>query len=181
MVVFGRHNRAPAKAAPIDKPHRRNASNGDRATIDGPGSTSCRTLRVLIVDHQQDAAAGLFSQVGRWGHASQMAYHGHAALIAAAEQPPDVVLLNLELPSMDGRPLARQLRLDSPQSDYFIIAFADWADDQRRRECSEAGIDLLLVKSVDPSVLEMLLGLEWVRLDRQRAAEADKRTSREIF
>ena len=92
----------------------------------------------------------------------------------AADQHPDVVLLNLELSSMDGRHLARQLRLDSPQRDYFIIAFADWADGGRRRQCSEAGIDLLLVKPVDPSVLECCWGWN-VCANLQRVVEAGNR------
>jgi DNA-binding response OmpR family regulator len=131
-----------------------------------------RTLRVLIVDDEQDMTVRLFARVGHWGHDSRMAYHGQAALFAAADQHPDVVLLNLELPSMDGRRLARQLRLDAPRTDCFIIALADWADDERRRQCSEAGIDLLLVNPLDPSVLEVLLELECVRVNRRSARQA---------
>ena len=177
MVAFGIYKRAPAKAAPIDKPHRNRLLHGhgsvcDNVTPTDHGLASWRALRVLIVDHQQDPAGGFVRQMRHWGHATRMAHDGRAALIAAADQHPDVVLLDLELSSMDGCCVARQLRRDSPRGDCFIIALADWVDDERRRQCSEAGIDLLLVKPTDPSVLEVLLWLECVRLNRQRAAEA---------
>lgn len=175
-----RMNEQPVKTLPIDNRRRKRLLGGHGSVCDtvpptDDGPATWRTLRVLIVDHQQDRAAGLFTRVSRWGHASRLAYHGQAARIAAVDQHPDVVLLNQELPSMDGRRLARQLRLDSPQRDYFIIAFADWADDERRRQCHEAGSDLLLVDPVDPSVLEVLLGLESVRINRQRVVEARNR------
>lgn len=166
------------KALPIDNRHRQLRGHGpvcNNVTPTDDGLAAWRALRVLIVDDEQDMSEGLFTRASRWGHAAHLAYHGLAALVIAADQHPDVVLLNLELPSMDGRRLARQLRLDARESDYFIIAFADWADEVRRRQCSEAGIDLLLVNPVGPSVLDVLLGLEWVRINRQRATEAGKR------
>ncbi len=101
-----------------------------------------------------------------------MAHNGPAALIVAVDQQPDVVLLDLELPFMDGRHVARQLRIDSPQSECFIIAVADWVDDEHCEQCSEAGIDLMLPNPLDPSVLKTLLYLECVRMNWQRTAEA---------
>lgn len=176
-MVTLKTNKQATKAPPIDNRRRNRLLRGHGAvcgtvTPYDDGLATWRALRVLIVDHQQDIAGGLFSLAGRWEHTFRMAYHSQADLILAADELPDVVLLNLELPSMVGRRLARQLRLDSPQSDCLIIAFAEWADDECRRQCGEAGIDLLLDKPVDPSVLDVVLGLESVRINRQRAAKA---------
>lgn len=168
-----------AKALPLDNRHRplcsQQGSVCDAVTPNDRGLSTWGALRVLIVDDEQGTMGGLFDLVEAWGHAVQVAYPGQATVIAAADRPPDVVLLNLDLPFVGGRNLAGRLRLDALQTDCLIIAVADRADDERRRQCSEAGIDLLLVSPLDPSVLEVLLGLECVRMNRQRAAEAGNR------
>lgn len=163
MVAFGIHERM-AEVAPRDG--RRKPEIWERVTPNGQRPRSWRALRVLIVDEQQDMSGGLLRLVRRWGHAARMAHHGLAALIAAADQHPDVVLLDLELPSMDGRQVASQLRLGAPQSDNLIIALADWTDDERCRQCRASGIDLVLVNPVDTDVVKTLLLLEFMRLNR---------------
>ena len=82
---------------------------------------------------------------------------------------PDVVLLDMETPLMDGCQVAKHLRSDYLSEDCLIIAFAEWVDDASRKPCLEAGIDLLLSKPVDRDVVETLLMLECVRVNRRRA------------
>lgn len=179
MVAF-KMNEQPVKAPPTENRHRDRPAPGhglvrNTVTPTDDGLPPWRALRVLIVDDEQELTGGLFARVEAWGHAPRRAYHGRASLIMAAGENPDVVLLNLELGSMGGRHLASQLRLDAPPTDCLIIAVADWADDERRRRCREAGIDLLLITPLDPSVLEVLLWLECVHTNRQQATDAATR------
>ena len=141
-------------------------------------SAGRRLLRVLVVDDEHDTADGLVRLVRRWGHAGRMAYDGPAALREAAAEHPDVVLLDVEMPRMDGCEVARQLRLDFPAKECLIIAVTGRADDERRRECREAGIDLVFIKPVDPTVVETLLMLECLRVNRPQTNRGEDFASR---
>jgi CheY-like chemotaxis protein len=141
----------------------------DRASKVGRVSAGRRVLRVLVVDDEQNATGGLVRLVSRWGHAKRSAFAGATGLEAAADQHPDVVLLEIAMPFRDGCQVARQLRLDFPGKECFLIAVTERVTDQRRRQCRAAGIDLVLIKPVDPSVVETLLMLEYARVNRSRA------------
>jgi CheY-like chemotaxis protein len=78
----------------------------------------------------------------------------------AAAEPPDLVLLDIAMPQIDGCDLARQLRGDARLKECFLIAVTGSGDEAHRRRCLQAGIDLVLVKPVDPLILESLLVLE---------------------
>jgi CheY-like chemotaxis protein len=131
-----------------------------------------RMLQVLVVDDDQDTADGLVWLVRRWGHAVRIAYDGGIALQVAADQCPDVVLLDLEMPLMDGCQVATQLRLDLPKTECFIIVVTGDTDERGRRECLEAGIDLVLIKPVNSSIVETLLRQVHRRLDRAPTGDA---------
>jgi CheY-like chemotaxis protein len=170
-VAFWMCELSPTKATDSGAFRRNQLLFGEALTRDrvrkvGRASSGQRALRVLIVNDDQNAADALVGLIGRWGHAAHLAYEGLAALKVAAAQHPDVVLLDIETPLMDGCQIARQLRLDFSRKACFIIAVAEHADEQRRRQCSEAGIDLVLSKPVEPSVVETLLMLEYARVNR---------------
>ncbi len=128
-------------------------------------------LRVLVVDDERNTADSFACLVGRWGHVASLAYDGDAAMKAAAVQRPDVVLLDIEMPIIDGCQVARQLRVKVPRDECFIIAITERDDDIRRQQCIEAGIDVVLIKPVSPSVLETLLLLECMRANRRRTRQ----------
>jgi CheY-like chemotaxis protein len=128
--------------------------------------TRPRALRVLVVEDELDAADELIGLVRRWGHAARLARDGRAALQVAAEEYPDVVLMDMNVPLMDGCQVARQLRLNCPGKECFIIATTGQADDARRQQCIESGIDLLFVKPVDAVLVETLLLLEYELVNR---------------
>jgi CheY-like chemotaxis protein len=132
--------------------------------------TGARVLDVLVVDGEQDSANSLVRQVRYWGHAAHAALDGLAALREAAARHLDVVLLDMEMPLIDGCQVAQQLRSDHLSEECLVIAFAARADDACRIRSIEAGIDLLLSKPVDQDVVETLLMLESVRVNRQQAA-----------
>lgn len=147
---------------------RRSAAAHDSVNELGHASSGRRMLRVLVVDDEQDTTDGLVGLVRGCGHAARMADTGLAALRAAAVQRPDVVLLDIERRFMDGCQLASQLRLDPACAECLVISVVGWADDERRQQCIEAGIDVLLIKPFDPSVVETLLMLECVHVNRAR-------------
>jgi CheY-like chemotaxis protein len=131
-----------------------------------PTQVRRRPLRVLVVDDDYDTTDGLTKQVVRWGHSVELAYDGATALRVAAAQHPDVVLLDIGMPFLDGFKVAQQLRRDFRKQDCFIIAVSGMDNGQRRERCAEAQIDLLLIKPVDSSIIETLLMLESERINR---------------
>jgi CheY-like chemotaxis protein len=125
-------------------------------------------LHVLVVDDERDTADVMALLIGNWGHEVQRAYDGAAALCLAARQAPDVVLLDIAMPRMNGYRVAERLRGDSRLRDCLLIAITGFAEAENRLRCRAAGIDLFLVKPVEAEVLETLLGLECARLGRSR-------------
>jgi CheY-like chemotaxis protein len=127
-----------------------------------------RPLQVLVIDDDRDVADSLVRLIGSWGHMVRWAYDGATGLKVAASQHPDVVLLDLEMPFMDGYEVARQLRFDFPQTACFIIGTTDWFDGCGRPQGDEAGLDMVLVKPTPSPVFETLLMLEHERLNRSQ-------------
>jgi CheY-like chemotaxis protein len=91
------------------------------------------------------------------GHEVDIAMDGVTALRTAAESPPDVVLLDIGIPLMDGYQLARQLRQLPTSKRPFLIALTGHALEQDRRCSFEAGIDLHFLKPLDFKRLQGLL------------------------
>ena len=102
--------------------------------------------------------------VNLWGHEARTVYDGEAALEMAVVLEPDVVLLDLSMPKMDGCQVARQLRQQTTFADTLLIAVTGWTDQAHRLLCNEAGFDYYLLKPIDLAVLELLLWCEACRL-----------------
>lgn len=143
-------------------------SGADCASIDE------RALRVLVVDDERDTTDGLVWLIRHWGHAASFAYDGATAVKLAVAERPDVVLLDIAMPDMNGYDVSRQLRAHISRTAIFIIAITGRADHRHRQQCIEAGIDLFLIKPLAPSVLETLLLLEFMRGNRQRSRQTDQ-------
>ena len=116
-----------------------------------------RGLRVLVVDDNVDAADGLKMLLELDGEHVDAAYDGEAALRRARESRPQVVLLDVGMPGMDGYELARRLREAPETRDACIIAVTGWGQAEDRQKSKEAGFDLHLVKPIDPEALRRLL------------------------
>ena len=117
-----------------------------------------RRLRVLAVDDNRDAADSLRVLAELWGHEARAAYDGPAALAAATDFGPDVCLLDLGLPRLDGFELARRLRAAHPDPGPALVAVTGYAHQAVRERAAAAGFDHVLVKPVDPTTLRDLLG-----------------------
>lgn len=109
-------------------------------------------LRVLVVDDNVDAAELLRDALAMLGHDAAVALDGGAALAQAASFRPDVVLLDLGLPDMDGFEVARRLREDGATARLVALTGYGQLDDRERTRA--AGFDLHLVKPVDLAGLE---------------------------
>jgi CheY-like chemotaxis protein len=115
-----------------------------------------RGLRVLIVEDVADASAVLALLLRMEGHDVRVAPDGPAALALAEAISPDVVLLDIRLPGLDGWEVARRLRRRSGKPP-FLVALTGYGGECDRRRSEAAGIDLHLVKPADPELLLWLL------------------------
>jgi len=113
--------------------------------------------RVLVVDDNQDAADTLALLLELMGHESRTAHDGLAALDAAEAFRPQVVLLDIGLPKMNGYDVCRKLREQPWGREAFLVALTGWGQVEDQRKASEAGFDRHLVKPVEESVLQKLL------------------------
>ena len=145
---------------------RRDALIHDSASNIRRRSNSRRVLQVLVVGTAREVADELAKQADLWGHSVRVAYDGAAGLHVAAAQHPDVVVMDIDMPLFDKFQVAKQMRFAVSPSECFIIALSEWSEGEPPPQCSEAGIDLLLRKPIDPSILESLLKLEYERVNR---------------
>ena len=120
-----------------------------------------RPLRVLVVDDNVDAAATLGMLLEACGYLVEVEHDSHHALERARHQRPDVALLDIGLPEMDGNELARRLRADAQTGAIVLVAVTGYGQEQDRRAAFEAGFDHHLVKPVDMDELAgVLAGIE---------------------
>ena len=92
----------------------------------------------------------------------------------AAIQRPDVVLLDIQSPLIEIDQIARHFRFEFARKDLLIIAFAEPASCDRRELYDQAGVDLLLIKPIDPEVIETLLMLEYERFAQSSLSESSR-------
>lgn len=107
------------------------------------------TLRILIVDDNRDAAESLSLLLESEGHSVLLAYDGFEALTAATEHRPQVVLLDIGLPGMDGYAVARTLRRHRELSATRLIALSGYGQLEDQKRAQEAGFNDYLIKPVN--------------------------------
>ena len=115
------------------------------------------TLRVLVVDDNLDSAGMMETYLQMIGHEVEVAHEGLAALERAATFAPDVVLLDLRLPDLDGFELARRLRARPEAPAVTLVAISGLGDEETRRQAHTCGIREFFVKPVDLVALEAFL------------------------
>jgi CheY-like chemotaxis protein len=112
--------------------------------------------RVLVVDDNEDAAEMLALVLRKHGHAVELAFDGEDALVTAASSHPEVVLLDIGLPGIDGYEVARRLRSSGSAVRPVLVAVSGYGQPADREHSQEAGFDHHLVK---PVAMEKLLPL----------------------
>jgi CheY-like chemotaxis protein len=114
-------------------------------------------LGVLIVDEDVDAAQSLAMLLRILGQDLRKAHNGRSALEAERASLPEIAILDIGLPGMNGHELARRLRDEPGGAAVLSIAPTGWGQDVDRRRSAEAGIDNHLTKPADPEFLRKLL------------------------
>jgi CheY-like chemotaxis protein len=112
---------------------------------------------VLVVEDNRDTAESLTMLLDLYGHRVRTVYDGVAALDAAGAEAPDVMLVDIGLPGMDGYEVARRIRRDAHLRDVRLIALTGYGRDEDRRQALAAGFDHHLVKPVNPETLNGLV------------------------
>src|SRR6202008_3649351 len=106
---------------------------------------------------EQDTALTLAMLLDLYGFEAHVVFDGTAALRTIEKDPPDVVLLDIGMPGMDGWQLAKSIRGQKSGKTPFLIAITGYGTMADRTISSQSGIDLHLVKPVDPGVLHRIL------------------------
>jgi signal transduction histidine kinase len=131
----------PSLAVPADR--------APRATIS--------PRRILVVDDNVDAAESLADLLQAGGHEVRTAYNGPSCLELAVNYQPEVVLLDIGLPGMDGYEVARRLRQIPPLADVTLVALTGYGQKEDVARAKAAGFDSHMVKPVDADPLFGLL------------------------
>jgi signal transduction histidine kinase len=121
------------------------------------GAAAGARLRILVVDDNVDAADSLGVMLGYSGHEVRVVHTGRDALSTAHAFSPDVIILDLGMPEMDGYAVARAVRADPALARTRLIALSGYGQAEDRRRTAEAGFDAHLVKPVEHEVLKAAL------------------------
>jgi two-component system, chemotaxis family, CheB/CheR fusion protein len=122
-----------------------------------PQAAAAAPRRILVVDDNVDAARIMRVLLELDKHQVELAYDGHGALAAADTFKPEIVLLDLGLPGMDGYAIARELRQRADLKDAWIVAVTGFGREDDLRHTREAGFNHHLTKPVERRVLQQLL------------------------
>ena len=113
--------------------------------------------RIVVADDHRDAADSLATVLSMMGHEVNVAYDGVEAVAAVQAVDPDVVMLDIGMPRMDGHEACRRIRELPGRADSVLIAVTGWGQDEDRLRSQEAGFDLHLTKPLDPAAIESVL------------------------
>jgi DNA-binding response OmpR family regulator len=112
---------------------------------------------ILVVDDNTDAAETLREVLAAPGHDVRVAHDGTGALEMVLDAPPEVALLDLGLPDIDGLTLARRLRDEPRTAGMLLIAITGFGQDEDRRRALGAGFDAHVTKPADLNELLALI------------------------
>jgi signal transduction histidine kinase len=127
-------------------------SSGEQAQVHKEPVVQVRR-NILIADDNQDALESLALMLRMEGHEVHCASDGEEALQLADQRRPEIVVLDVGMPKMDGCEVARRIRAESWGRDAVLVALTGWGQEVDRRRSREAGFDMHLVKPVDPATL----------------------------
>ena len=136
----------------------------------GAAPTLTPSRRILVVDDNRDAASSLARLLQLAGHETRLAHDGVEAVTAAAAFKPDVALLDIGLPELNGYDAAQAIRAQPSGMDIVLVALTGWGQEEDRRRSKSAGFDVHMVKPVDYPALTKLLA----SLPRDRSSRLTK-------
>jgi DNA-binding response OmpR family regulator len=115
------------------------------------------TMDILVIEDHAETAETLAAVLRLAGYKVRCAHDGAAGLEAASETPPDVVLLDLGLPDIDGYEVARRLRQMPFVHRPSVIAVTGYDQEDQRKHSYEVGIDYHFTKPTEPQLLKEVL------------------------
>jgi PAS domain S-box-containing protein len=127
-----------------------------RSPEDG-GASATKVCRVLVADDNHDAATLLGMVIKMMGHELVIAHDGQEAVTLAEAHRPDLVLMDLGMPRMNGYEAVRSIRQQPWGKSMTIVALSGWGQHEDKRRTREAGFDHHLVKPIDPDTLQGVL------------------------
>jgi len=127
-----------------------------RATTRAGTRAAARKLKVLVADDNSDAAASLAMLLDLLGHDVRVAHDGDDAVRMAAAFRPDLALIDLGMPNVNGYDACQRIRREAWGTRMTIIAVTGWGQEEDRRQSAAAGFDHHLVKPMSPDTLESL-------------------------
>jgi CheY-like chemotaxis protein len=133
------------------------ASGSNRPGGEGDGGHCSFPYRILVVDDNVDSALSLALMLKIMGHDVRTAHDGLKAVESAAEFRPDIVLLDIGLPRLNGYDACRRIRKQPWGESMVIIALTGWGQEDDKRRSKDAGFNFHMVKPIDPAALEKLL------------------------
>ena len=116
-----------------------------------------RLRKILVADDNRDSADSLAMLLQLGGYEVVVAYDGEAAIARAESCRPQVVLLDIGMPRLDGYAVAARLRCESWGRQMRLIALTGWGQEDDKARARKAGFDEHLTKPVDPEELERLI------------------------
>lgn len=138
-------------------PHLEEVSDSGSERSAATDSAHAGALKVMIVDDNVDAAQMLAILVEALGHHVLVEHGSRKALERATQEKPDVFLLDIGLPEMDGNELAKRLRADPATADAMLIAVTGYGQESDKQNSHAAGFDYHLVKPIDTKGLAAIL------------------------
>jgi PAS domain S-box-containing protein len=135
-----------------------------------PEQTNVR--RILVADDNEDAAMSLALILSMLGHETRTARNGLEALDIVEQFQPDVVLLDIGMPKLNGYETARRLRAKPEGDELLLVALTGWGQESDRLRSTDAGFDSHLIKPVDVAKIQQLLTEKRARPGAQRGAGA---------
>lgn len=135
-------------------------ANKTMAEVSVPPATSKtapRRFRILVVDDNRDSALSLAMMLSIMGHETRTAHDGESAVSTAELFVPEAVLLDIGLPKLNGYEVAQRIRENGWGTSMFLIAVTGWGQDEDRQRSTEVGLNVHMVKPVEPAAIERLL------------------------
>ena len=152
-----------SELAGVPKPRQRNGVHEWQRS--SKPASEVQPRRILVVDDNRDAADSTGTLLLLWGHEVRVAYDGPSAITLAREYRPDVCLLDLGMPQMDGYQVAAELRRDPVLTGMRLVAMTGYDGETDQQRSRDAGFDAHLVKPVEIAALQEVLTGEYSRQD----------------